>query len=699
MSAGAQDGHGYSPLTLNELSDDVLHQHVVNVLEYLRDSENHPLPSKVASFMTAGVLLRLHNTVVAERNACNGPAGWTKQATLACVVGFFTGIRIKRADAEYIGNAQDYFLKDFSRSLGKAIRAEKEARSRARRAGRAELPTDSIQSQRIRELEMKIYRCRYGGVPRNTLFGDAGSSRQPLLKQPVPVQKVPDDAAEVNLKLLHEIQELKKVRPPLRDMQSNLGLLCGAIEMERQARKLAEHAAAKAEASQVEAETKAAARVVELKRRVRAAELECSDSNAQIIRLGGLLGAAHVEAARMLEREAKYRHEAEVAAAEAASSHREEEAKFAARLKELRQKVRDAEAQCCDAKAQVVRLGGQLGRAHVEAARALEREAIVRQEAEQAALEAADAQVNAVAQCMQQLQALKSEARQKDSERRQQEGRLQRLGCQLGAALIEAARATESAREAQTTVEALEERLHAQEEAAAAEISHVRRLKASMAKRARNADKRAALSDALRLELDQTRTKLRELRKEMNRTKVQLNLQVADVSEDSEEEDIEARVVDSDSDGALSEGETDEAARALEQLRSMPTWRAVREKGKRGEPKLEWGTRVTIYSLLAMMVPPSAIGMAIVAIVKRTAPWLNPSAPTYETIKRCRFELRVVEEVNHLHFFAMRQLVSLPLTFFVRTGTHNSQTCDAPSPFVHRRYQPGGLPQHIAFAR
>lgn len=36
--------------------------------------------------------------------------------------------------------------------------------------------------------------------------------------------------------------------------------------------------------------------------------------------------------------------------------------------------------------------------------------------------------------------------------------------------------------------------------------------------------------------------------------------------------------------------------------------------------------------------------MAIVAIVKRTAPWLSPSAPTYETIKRCRFELRVVEE-------------------------------------------------------
>lgn len=36
--------------------------------------------------------------------------------------------------------------------------------------------------------------------------------------------------------------------------------------------------------------------------------------------------------------------------------------------------------------------------------------------------------------------------------------------------------------------------------------------------------------------------------------------------------------------------------------------------------------------------------MAIVAIVKRTAPWLQPTAPTYETIKRYRFELRFLEE-------------------------------------------------------
>ena len=88
-------------------------------------------------------------------------------------------------------------------------------------------------------------------------------------------------------------------------------------------------------------------------------------------------------------------------------------------------------------------------------------------------------------------------------------------------------------------------------------------------------------------------------------------------------------------------------ALALKRVRAMPTWRAVRESSTgRGAAKLEWGTRLVIYSLLSMMVPCSAIGMAIVAIVTRTAPWLKPTAPTVETIRRCRFELRYVEEAS-----------------------------------------------------
>lgn len=76
----------------------------------------------------------------------------------------------------------------------------------------------------------------------------------------------------------------------------------------------------------------------------------------------------------------------------------------------------------------------------------------------------------------------------------------------------------------------------------------------------------------------------------------------------------------------------------------MPTWQRVRCGSGRGAAKIEWGTRVVIYSMLSMLVPPSAIGPAIVAVVKRTAPWLEPKAPTTETVRRCRFELRLVEE-------------------------------------------------------
>lgn len=93
--------------------------------------------------------------------------------------------------------------------------------------------------------------------------------------------------------------------------------------------------------------------------------------------------------------------------------------------------------------------------------------------------------------------------------------------------------------------------------------------------------------------------------------------------------------------------EAEEAATALQLIRQMPTWRAVRGRGAgKGACKLEFGTRITIHALLAMMVPCSAIGMVIVAIVSRTAPWLKPTSPSVDTIRRCRFELRFVEEAS-----------------------------------------------------
>lgn len=220
--------------------------------------------------------------------------------------------------------------------------------------------------------------------------------------------------------------------------------------------------------------------------------------------------------------------------------------------------------------------------------------------------------MEAVANLMKQLQSAKEEVKQKDAECRQQSGRLERLGSQLGVALVEAARASECAREAQTTSEVLRERLSAQEAAAASEISHVRALKAAMALRARRADRRAALSDSIQSELDATRQKLRTLRKEMNNTRVQLCLQVSDIDASDAEDDeprprrrnesLDAEPYGEDgNESSSAQDDAEEAALALKRLRAMPTWRAIREKGKRGQPKLEWGTRVTIYSLLSML--------------------------------------------------------------------------------------------------
>jgi hypothetical protein len=89
-------------------------------------------------------------------------------------------------------------------------------------------------------------------------------------------------------------------------------------------------------------------------------------------------------------------------------------------------------------------------------------------------------------------------------------------------------------------------------------------------------------------------------------------------------------------------------ARATEieqKVAAMPTWRPVKGKGTgRGAAKMEWGTRVIIYSMLAMACPPAAVGAIIVTIVKRTAPRLDPVAPTARTVKDMRFELRLLEE-------------------------------------------------------
>lgn len=630
-----------TPAELNKMTDDALNAHVSRVLHALNAGDDRVagVPC-VAPFVTADVLLRLHNLVTTARNNGDTCGGWCKQAAVAKVVASFTGVMLKRADAEFVGNAQDSFLHQYRKELSRARNSDSQEVSRARKKGLDKQPMRAAQQMQ------RVYQCRFGGVPR---MACEESSRMPFRKLPVPVKNILP-VAQVNLQLQDQIIKLQQEKDDcLREARENLSTLCAAVEHERAARHRAELRAAEVESMQESEAAIAASRVQELKTQLRDANYDHKRAVGQLSRLGCQVATAHVEMARALEREEIARRDADRAVADAAHARAEEKEKAAMQTQSLKGSLKMAEKACRRAEGELACLRGQVCAAHVEVAKARQREEKVRQQAQEAAADAERAQIQAVAYVTNQLRAAQAEKRQTDTERKRAEASLHRLGSQLGTALVEAARAAEIAKSAQSTTDELRARLHEQETSAAQELAHLRELKASMARRARDAHKRAGESDLLRAELKSTREKLKEVRKELNYTQVQLNLNASQGFE--EESESEDELVDDLSDVDYScrkeQVEAEEAAIALKRLRAMPTWRPVRGKGQgKGKPKLEWGTRVIIYSLLSMMVPPAAIGMAIVAIVKRTAPWLNPAAPTYETVKRCRFELRFLEEVR-----------------------------------------------------
>ena len=79
-----------------------------------------------------------------------------------------------------------------------------------------------------------------------------------------------------------------------------------------------------------------------------------------------------------------------------------------------------------------------------------------------------------------------------------------------------------------------------------------------------------------------------------------------------------------------------------DRVAAMPTWRPV--ISGRGNPKYELGYRVTIYSMHANGTPLSAIGPNIQAVVRCTAPWLDPKPPSRRMLTETRFEQRTIEE-------------------------------------------------------
>lgn len=619
-----------TPSELNKISEDELRAHVTAVMRNSSDPTQN-LPLARAQFITADVMRRLHNILIETRLNNQNWGNWSKQAAFAKIVATFTGINLQREDAEYIGNAEFTYLRDFGKALAKAASAQRSLRYRALKSGR-QVPDEF--DHKITELKEQIFRCKFGGVPRNVIV-PRGKPGLPILRQAVPVQRV-EHADDANLHLQQRIIDLQEQKSHERDMMLNLQALCHAVDREHRAREDAERQAAERALALDDAAARAASEVQQLKKRIFMAEKETNNAKGQVLRLQSQLGNAYVDASHAAEREQQVRSEAALAAQKAASMREEAVLRASSEMERLKSRMSETVRESDKTKAQVHRLQALLGAAHVEAARAAEREQKVRGDAQLAARQAVIAQVEAVAKVTSQLQAFRDKAQRAERECKSTKGMIERLGAQLGGALIEAARATECAREATKSVEQLKELLRHQEAEAEEKMLHLRTLKAQMAKRARAADRRAAKADSYLAEVAELRMKLRRLRKDMNETRVQLNLEV-------ECEDLDEEVDDDDENS--SDNESTEAAVALQRMRSMPTWRAVRGKGAgKGEKKLEWGTRLTIYSLLSMMIPASAVGMAIVAIVKRTAPWLQPTAPTYETVKRCRFELRLVEE-------------------------------------------------------
>lgn len=657
----------HSVVEVNDTPDDVL-QPVI--MATVADPEATVDP--IFPFITAGIMSRINKALPKARdenqanqaNQANQTRGWCKQALLAKVIANMTGTRLQKADAEYIGNLQSRFIRDHDISMKKAKAAAQVAACKARKAGR---PVPACHAERVLELERRVYHCKYGGVPRAVVVEDAAqppSNAACIHKQRVPYRRV-HDTQEVNVKLQAEIAELKREPDAARIFERECARSRMVAEREERARKtVEERCAAMCEAEQRAAEeAKDRARLANdrarsVKEMLREAEHSLLKAQGELRKLGSQVAAAHVQAGRAMQQQEKYREKYTEMLRVERQLAQDELAHACAAAKGEMEKAKEeklaSERECKRAKGQVLRLGAQVAAAHVEVERAIQRE-------EQAKV---NALLMAAAQCEEaesdrafaadQLEKLRREKAVADQECRRAKGQVEKLGSQVVLAHVEVERAMLREQNAKDMLASA--RQEAQERTD--EVQHLRELKARMAKRARDAVRRAARSDFLEKQLTHTRERLRTAQKEVTNARVRKHLDCESDTLDSERgsslgSDSESFENLRDNDPPFEDStevdfhpvqETREPE-AAKLISSMPQWRAIRGKGAgKGAAKLEWGTRLVIYTLLALMVPASAIGMAIVIVVKRTAPWLNPTAPTTETVQRCRFELRFVEE-------------------------------------------------------
>lgn len=461
-------------------------------------------------------------------------------------------------------------------------------------------------------------------------------NRQPIPYRACGVGEVLTECERVRDKQRVHLQEERSTLLSLeRDARKAINDADWAREKCKQSEERASAAAAILHAAAMEAHTK----VEESKQQMSECERQRKQQEGKVFRLQGQLTRALREA----EDEHSKRQRAQQLALKDLEALKAEVDAARVQADASKERVKEVRLLCRVKEGEVLRIEGKLVQAWQEA----ERQHTQNQEIAKMAQAELDAVRAVMCTLKHDFELCKQQKRMIERESSVKDGELFRLQGKLGRSMQDAARAKDEAERTRSTLKKKQSELLADIGSLESQLCRARELKNQMARRIREVRSKEAISEQQSEDLHKCRKRVRELNKEVNKLKTELCQRDGAVMILSDEEDS-ASIAESSSDGgeeSTTALESRAAAEALQKIRSMPTWRATRGQGKgRGAPKIDWGVRLVIYALLALMVPPSAIGMIIVLIVQHAVPWLKPQGPTVNTVQRCRFELRFVEE-------------------------------------------------------
>lgn len=224
-----------SPAEINATREELL-QERVRVFAELRPEDEPPKLPELVPYMTYGLLFRMHEAVAALNNG--GKLNQPKQVVMAYSLASITGARLRsRSDAEYIGNAIDWKLRDHGKLMSRAVAASKKAAQRARKHGR-EPPV----CRRLTELRERVYICQYGATPLKldaTCLAplEARPQNIPIHPQPVPFRVVDvHELANRCLELKSELHEARACPSEVHVLKRNVEQACSAIDREHRLR-------------------------------------------------------------------------------------------------------------------------------------------------------------------------------------------------------------------------------------------------------------------------------------------------------------------------------------------------------------------------------------------------------------------------------------------------------------------------------